>query len=49
MTTGREADYLHDDTKEEDLEIWTVKGSTRFKGVEQHIVSQNPAVLGMAQ
>jgi hypothetical protein len=31
-------DYVHDDTKEEDLEVWSTTGSTEFKGVDEHFV-----------
>ena len=36
---ARGIDYFHDDTKEEDLEIWSVSGMTEFKGLGKHEVN----------
>ena len=38
----RSVDYVHDQTKEEDLEIWTVSGTTRFKGEGEHTAQTLP-------
>jgi hypothetical protein len=41
---SREIDYVHDDTREENLEIWTISGSTPFRGVDRHEVYSRPDI-----
>lgn len=36
-------DYVHDDSEEEDLEIWSVTGTTEFKGHDKHHVGVSPS------
>lgn len=38
INTDRIVDYIHDDTKEEDLEIWSVTESTPFRHYDKHEV-----------